>query len=517
MFTEIKGLTEECGVFGIWGHKEAASLAYIGLHTLQHRGQEGAGIVVKKEDEKGNSCLHQHRGLGLAAEIFSKDTLEGLRGTAAIGHVRYTTSGGRNEIANVQPFLFRFAESSFSLAHNGNIINAETLKKELEQSGSIFQSSSDTELLAHLITRSKKDTLKEKVKEALNIVKGGFAFVIFTENELIAALDTNGFRPLSIGKIVPAAGVIESENINSSYSNTNNIKNISYVVASETCVFDTIGAEFVRDVCPGEIIIINDNGITIEKYNEDTNLAVCAMEFIYFARPDSNIYGVNVHTARKEMGKTLAKETQALSENLNITPLIFSGANSNSADLVIGVPDSGISSAIGYSEFAGIPYELGLIKNRYVGRTFIQPSKELREQGVRMKLSAVRSIVEGKKVVVIDDSIVRGITSKRIVKLLREAGALEVHFKVASPPLIYPCFYGIDIQTTRELIAFENSVNQIREFISADSLQFLSLEGMINSINLPVEGKYKGLCVAYFNGDYPTGLYDYQKELQKII
>jgi len=468
MFTEIKGLVEECGVFGIWGHKEATSLAYIGLHTLQHRGQEGAGIVAKTENG-----LTNHKGLGLASEVFDKDILENLRGDAAIGHVRYATCGGRNEMANVQPFLFNFTNSSLALAHNGNIINASTLKKELEQNGSIFHSSSDTEILAHLLTKSSKETLKEKMKEALNKIKGGFAFIILTENEMIAALDPNGFRPLSIGKM-----------------------GRSYIVASETCVFDTIGADFVKDVLPGEIVIINDDGIEIEKYTENTDLAVCSMEFVYFARPDSSIHSVNVHSTRKEMGRTLARECEI------------------NADLVIGVPDSGISSAIGYAEETGIPYELGLIKNRYVGRTFIQPSKELREQGVRMKLSAVRSIVNGKKVVVVDDSIVRGITSKRIVQLLREAGAKEVHFKVSSPPLKYPCFYGIDIQTTKELIAFENSTEEICKFIGADSLQFLTLDGMINSINLPIDNKYKGLCVAYFNGDYPTGLYDYEQEMR---
>ena len=469
MFNEIKGLNEECGVFGIWGHEEAAALTYIGLHTLQHRGQEGAGIVTKTENG-----LLQHRGLGLASEVFNKDILKNLKGNAGIGHVRYTTSGGKNEIANVQPFLFRFMESSLALAHNGNLTNAQTLKKELEEGGSIFHSSSDTEILAHLIMKSKKNSLTEKMKEALNKIRGGFAFTVLTENELIVALDPNGFRPLAIGKLGE-----------------------SYVIASETCVFDTIGAEFVRDVRPGEIITINSTGMRIENYTTKTNLAICAMEFIYFARPDSSIYGVNIHTARKEMGRDLAKEDKI-----------------DNYDLVIGVPDSGISAALGFAEEAKIPYELGLIKNRYVARTFIAPSKELREQGVKMKLSAVGSIVKGKKVVVVDDSIVRGITSARIVNLLREAGALEVHFKVASPPLKYPCFYGIDIQTTRELIAFSNTIEEIRQFIKADSLQFLTLEGMINAINLPVENEYKGLCTAYFNGDYPTNLYDYQKEME---
>ncbi|MCL1935703.1 MAG: amidophosphoribosyltransferase [Defluviitaleaceae bacterium] len=467
MFGEIKGLNEECGIVGIWGHKEAASLAYIALHTLQHRGQEGAGIVVKS----GNKLI-QHRGLGLVSEVFSKEKIDKLEGNSAIGHVRYTTAG-HNEIANVQPFLFHFAHGSLAMCHNGNLINATTLRKQLEEEGSIFHSSSDTEVLAHLITKSNKKTLIEKIKEAFSMLKGGFAFIVFTQNEMIAALDPNGFRPLSIGKLRD-----------------------SYIIASETCVFDTIGADFIRDVSPGEIVIINNDGIKIERYTNDTELAICSMEFIYFARPDSNIYGVNIHTARKNMGKALAKEEKI------------------KADVVCGVPDSGISAAIGYAEESKIPYEIGLIKNRYVARTFIQPSNELREQGVKMKLSAVRGVVEGKSVVVVDDSIVRGITSKRIVNLLREAGAKEVHFKVSSPPLMYPCFYGIDIQTTRELIAYDHSIEEIRELIGADSLQFISQDGLINSINLPFSNKYKGLCMAYFNGDYPTALYDYEKEMK---
>lgn len=466
MFGEIKGLNEECGIVGIWDHEEAASLAYVGLHTLQHRGQEGAGIVVKNKSE-----LTQHKGLGLASEVFSKDILSEMIGTSAIGHVRYTTTGS-NILANVQPFLFHFSHGSMALCHNGNITNAKTLRKNLEQNGSIFHSSSDTEVLAHLITKSNKNTLVDKIKDAFNKIKGGFAFIIFTDEQMIAAMDPNGFRPLSIGKLGK-----------------------SYIVASETCVFDTMGADFVKDVKPGELVIIDDTGISYDKYTEDTNLAVCSMEFIYFARPDSNIHGVNVHKARKSMGKVLATEF----------PI--------KADVVCGVPDSGISAAIGYAEESGIPYEIGLIKNRYVARTFIQPSQALREQGVKMKLSAVRGVVSGKSVIVVDDSIVRGTTSKRIVQLLREAGAAEVHFKVSSPPLIYPCFYGIDIQTTRELIAYEKSIEEIKDFIGADSLGFISQQGLINAVNMPVQGKYRGLCMAYFNGDYPTDLYDYEEEM----
>lgn len=466
MLTEIKGLNEECGVFGVWGHKEAAQLAYYGLHSLQHRGQEGAGIVVKNDQ-----TLKGHKGMGLIAEVFSNGELETLEGDAAIGHVRYSTAGG-NVINNVQPFLFHFHNHSLALAHNGNLINSRSLRKELEEQGSIFQTTSDSEVLAHLIKRNNGRELIDSLKESLNQVKGGFAYLLLTENEMIAALDPNGFRPLSIGKLGDA-----------------------YIVASETCAFDVIGATFIRDVEPGEIVIINDEGIHTDRFTDDVNPALCSMEYIYFARPDSNIAGVNVHTARKNMGKLLAKE--ALIE----------------ADVVTGVPDSSISAAIGYAEASGIPYELGLIKNRYVARTFIQPTQELREQGVKMKLSAVRGVVEGKRVVMIDDSIVRGTTSRRIVRLLREAGATEVHVRIASPPLKYPCFYGIDIQTKKELIAAKHSVEEIREIIGADSLEFLSEEGLIDAIGRPYEGKYGGLCMAYFNGDYPTELYDYEEEL----
>jgi amidophosphoribosyltransferase len=470
MLAEIKGLHEECGVFGIWGHKDAAQITYYGLHSLQHRGQEGAGIIVKDGER-----LKGHRGLGLISEAFGNGELNKLSGNAAIGHVRYATSGG-GEIANVQPLLFHFHDHSMALAHNGNLINAGMLRRELEEEGSIFQTSSDTEVLVHLIKRHAKETLIDSVKDALNKVKGAFAYLLLTENEMIVALDPNGFRPLSIGKMGDA-----------------------YVVASETCAFDVVGATYIRDVEPGELLIINDEGIHIDKFTDDIEHAICSMEYIYFARPDSNIAGINVHTARKNMGKLLAEEA----------PI--------EADVVTGVPDSSISAAIGYAEATGIPYELGLIKNRYVGRTFIQPSQELREQGVKMKLSAVRKVVEGKRVVMIDDSIVRGTTSRRIVRLLREAGAAEVHVRIASPPLKYPCFYGIDIQTRKELIASKHSVEEIRQIIGADSLTFLSEEGLVEAIGRPYEGKYGGLCMAYFNGDYPTALYDYEQEFLATV
>ncbi|MDR0921533.1 MAG: amidophosphoribosyltransferase [Lactobacillales bacterium] len=472
MSYEIKSLNEECGLFGIWGHPDASRVTYFGLHSLQHRGQEGAGIL-----SNDNGTLKSYRDLGLLSEVFkNEEILKRLTGTAAIGHVRYATSGN-GSIDNIQPFHFKFYDGSFGLAHNGNLTNNKTLRRELEEDGAIFHSNSDTEVLMHLIRRSKKEDIFEKIKEALNTVKGGFAYLLLTENELIAALDPNGFRPLAIGQM----------------------KNGAYVVASETCALEVVGAEFVRDVQPGEMIIINDDGFRVEKYTNDTQLAICSMEFIYFARPDSTIAGVNVHTARKNMGRRLALE------------------NPIDADIVVGVPNSSLSAASGYAEASGLPYELGLVKNQYVQRTFIQPTQELREQGVRMKLSAVRGVVEGKRVVMVDDSIVRGTTSRRIVNLLKEAGAKEVHVVISSPPLKYPCFYGIDIQTRKELIAANHSVQEIKKIIGADSLYFLSEQGLIDAIGLKNDAPYNGLCMAYFNGDYPTPLYDYEEDYLRSL
>ena len=466
MFNEVKSLNEECGVFGVWGHPDAARVTYFGLHSLQHRGQEGAGIVTNDAGK-----LNGHRDLGLLAEVFSDErVLQRLTGDAAIGHVRYATAGN-GSVDNIQPFLFKFFDQQIGLAHNGNLTNAKSLRKSLEKAGAIFHSNSDTEILMHLIRRSEEPLFMDRVKEALNQVKGGFAYLLLTENAMIAALDPNGFRPLSIGKMVNGA----------------------YVVASETCALEVIGAEFIRDVRPGEVVIIDDAGIQIEQYTQEVQPAICSMEFIYFARPDSNIAGVNVHRARKNMGRRLAQEA----------PI--------EADMVIGVPNSSLSAASGYAEASGIPYELGLVKNQYIARTFIQPTQELREQGVRMKLSAVRGVVEGKRVILVDDSIVRGTTSRRIVQLLKEAGAKEVHVRIGSPPLRYPCFYGIDIQTRKELIAAKYTEPEICEKIEADSLAFLSEDGLIEAIGLDFDAPYSGLCMAYFNGDYPTPLYDYEE------
>lgn len=469
---EVKSLNEECGVFGIWGHPQAAQVTYFGLHSLQHRGQEGAGIVT---NDKGK--LLQHRNTGLLSEVFKNPAdLEKLTGTAAIGHVRYATAGSAS-INNIQPFLYNFTDEQFGLCHNGNLTNAVSLKKELEDQGAIFNASSDTEILMHLIRRSHNPEFIGKVKEALNTVKGGFAYLLMTEDKLIAALDPNGFRPLSIGQMANGA----------------------WVVSSETCAFEVVGAKWVRNVKPGELVIIDDNGIQYDTYTNDTQLAICSMEYIYFARPDSDIYGVNVHTARKNMGKRLAQEFQ------------------HEADIVVGVPNSSLSAAMGFAEESGLPNEMGLVKNQYTQRTFIQPTQELREQGVRMKLSAVSGVVKGKRVVMVDDSIVRGTTSRRIVRLLREAGATEVHVAIGSPELKYPCFYGIDIQNRRELISANHTKDEVCEIIGADSLTYLSIDGLIESIGLDTDAPNGGLCVAYFDGKYPTPLYDYEGPYLKSL
>lgn len=465
MLAELKGLNEECGVFGIWGHEDAAQITYYGLHSLQHRGQEGAGIVEMNDDQL--TCV---KGEGLVTEVFTTEKMKNLNGRAAIGHVRYATAGGGG-YENVQPLLFNFQSGAMALAHNGNLVNANQLKSQLEAQGSIFQTSSDTEVLAHLIRRGGFATHKNRLKNALSMLKGAYAFLIMTETEMMVALDPHGLRPLSIGKLGDA-----------------------YVVASETCALDIVGAKFVRDVEPGELVVINDEGISSEYFSMSSQRAMCTMEYIYFARPDSNIEGINVHTARKNLGKQLAKEVTI------------------EADVVTGVPDSSISVAIGYAEATGMPYELGLIKNRYVGRTFIQPSQSLREQGVKMKLSAVRGVVDGKRVVMVDDSIVRGTTSKRIVTMLKEAGAKEVHVLISSPPIKNPCFYGIDTSTTSELIASENSVEEIRQLIGADSLTFLSVEGTVEGIGRSFDGETHGACMACFTGNYPTEIYEETRE-----
>jgi amidophosphoribosyltransferase len=459
-------LREECGVFGVFGHPDAAHLAYYGLHALQHRGQESAGICVSDGTE-----FHYHRDMGLVKEIFNTEIMSGLQGAMGIAHVRYSTSG-ESKIANAQPLVFKYREGDLAIATNGNLVNAVELRKRLERQGSIFQTSSDTEVVAHLIARSQHDDIVDAVREALQQVDGAYAFLFLTRDKLIAANDPHGLRPFVLGKLGDA-----------------------YVFASETCAFDAIGAEYVRDIQPGELLVmeLGKQELRTERFAEEKRRAVCAMEYIYFARPDSDIDSVNIHSARKRMGRQLAMEAFI------------------DADVVTGVPDSSISAAIGYAEQTGIPYELGLIKNRYMGRTFIQPSQALREQGVKMKLSAVRKVVEGKRVVMIDDSIVRGTTSLRIVNLLREAGAKEVHVRISSPPFMNPCFYGIDTPNRQELIAAQKSVEEIRQAINADSLHFLSHDGLLAAIGRGDEREFnRGMCTACFDNRYPTELYDHR-------
>ncbi|NWO12483.1 amidophosphoribosyltransferase [Virgibacillus sp.] len=458
MHAEDKGIREECGVFGIWGHEKAAELTYYGLHSMQHRGQEGAGIVVSDGQQ-----LKVHKDVGLVNDVFKHADFSMLQGDVAIGHVRYSTQGAKT-VENVQPLLFHSQKGSMALAHNGNLMNAYALRAELEEEGSILQTSSDTEVLAHLIKRNGNQVSEVSITEALNQVKGAYAYLILTEKQLFVALDPHGIRPLSIGRLGDA-----------------------YVVASETCAFGQIGATFEREVLPGELITIDDHGLTSTRFAMREQRKMCAMEYVYLSRPDSDVNLVNVHASRKNMGRELAKEAPA------------------DADIVVGVPDSSTSAAIGYAEESGLPYEVGIIKNRYVGRTFIQPSQELREQGVKLKLSPVRSIIEGKRVVMIDDSIVRGTTSKRIVHMLKEAGAKEVHVRIASPSIQHPCYYGIDMSTRKELIAANYEQDKIREIIGGDSLAYLSEAGMEKAI-LKDKTIHQGVCTACMTGKYPLSM-----------
>ena len=458
-----RGLHEECGVFGVYGIDNASELIYFGLHALQHRGQEGCGIV-----SVDNGTLSRVKGEGLVSEIFNQEKLSTLKGTSGIGHVRYATSGGGG-IENVQPFLFRHHGGDFALAHNGNLVNSNELRKYLGDNGSIFQSTSDSEVLAHLIKKDSVETSRiDVIIRALNMLEGAFAFLIITKDRLYACRDKYGLRPLSIGSL-----------------------NGGYVVASETCALDIVGATFVRDLNPGEVVAIDSEGIHSYDYSMYKHHHMCAMEYIYFSRPDSDIEGMNVHAFRKEAGRVLYREAPV------------------DADIVVGVPDSSLSAAIGYAEESHIPYEMGLVKNKYVGRSFIEPSQEMRERAVRMKLSPVRSIVNGKKVVLIDDSIVRGTTSKKIIKQLRLAGAKEIHMRIASPQIISPCFYGVDISTYDELISAHHSIEEVRQIIGADSLAFLSEKSLFEI------SKRHELCTACFTGKYPTELYSSIEDANK--
>jgi len=450
------GFHEECAVFGISGSKEAANLTYLGLYALQHRGQEGSGIVSSDGER-----FYQQKGLGLVADIYSKKTLRELPGSKAIGHNRYSTAGS-GQLHNVQPLSVNFAFGNLALAHNGNLINAGVLRGELEAYGAIFQSDSDSEVIIHLIAHSKGDTIVNRVIDALSLVRGAFSLVLLTDDHLIAARDPFGFRPLCLGR----------------YKG-------SWVVASETCAFDLIDAKFVREVEPGEIVVIQDSELTSYHPFLERSRAQCVFEYVYFARPDSKIFGPNaVYPVRKAFGRQLAKECPA------------------DADLVIPVPDSGVPAALGYAEGMGIPFEIGLTRNHYVGRTFIEPQQAIRHFGVKLKLNPVPDVLEGKRIVVVDDSIVRGTTSRKIVKMLRQAGAREIHMRISSPPVIAPCFYGIDTPTQKELIGSKFNIEEVRRYVTADSLGYLSLEGMLAM----APGFSHHYCNACFTDNYPITL-----------
>ncbi len=444
---------EECGIFGIYNHPEASNLTYLGLYALQHRGQESCGIV--SSDGLG---LHAHKSMGLVADVFgNQEIFKSLPGKAAIGHVRYSTTGS-SVIKNVQPIMVDYSRGSIAVAHNGNLVNAQIIKDELEAWGSIFQTTMDTEIIVHLLASSKANSLVERLGEALNRIKGAYCLLFITETRMIAARDPHGFRPLCLGKLGDA-----------------------YVVASESCALDLIEADFIREIEPGEIIEIDKNGMTSHFPLKKAEPAPCIFEFVYFARPDSFIFGKNVYQVRKELGRELAREHKI------------------EADVVIPVPDSGVPAAMGYAEESGIRFELGLIRNHYVGRTFIEPRQSIRHFGVKIKLNPVREVLKGKRVIVIDDSIVRGTTSRKIVKMVRNAGAKEAHVLISSPPTSYPCYYGIDTPTRKELISTSHTIDEITRYITADSLGYLSREGLLTAVG-GNDGTY---CRACFSGDYP--------------
>ncbi|WP_078410064.1 amidophosphoribosyltransferase [Priestia abyssalis] len=457
MSSEMK---EKCGVFGVFNHPKAADLTYYGLHALQHRGQESAGIVVSD----GKTFRH-HRGMGLVTQVFSRDILDGLSGNMAIGHVRYSTSG-ESLLQNAQPLVFQYSGGDLAVAHNGNLVNARIERNVLQQQGSIFQTTTDTEVIAHFIARSSKNRFEEAAPDILTRLDGSFALLVMTEKQMLIALDRHGLRPLSLGRIGEAV-----------------------VAASETCALNAVDAKFWRDVEPGEWLLVDENGIQTGRFAPKSDLSLCSFEFVYFARPDSVIQGRSVLSIRKELGQILAKE------------------HPTQADVVVAVPESSVPAAIGFAQQSGIPYEMGLIKNPYAGRSFIEPTQELRELAVRLKLSAVQEILEGKRVVLVDDSIVRGTTSKRIVQLIRQAGAKEVHVRISSPMVRNPCFYGIDMPTKEEL--FANRLEHERamgEAIGADTLAFLSTEGLLEAVDVNL-AETSNRCIACFSGAYPTKLY----------
>ena len=454
MFDKFK---DECGVFGIFGHPEAANLSYLGLYALQHRGQEGCGISAAD-----GSNIRTHVGGGLVADVFKDNKIfNNLPGQAAIGHVRYSTAGG-DSLKNCQPITVNYSRGSIAVAHNGNLVNAQEVRCELEKNGSIFSTTADTEVIVHLLARSQADALADRMAEALRAVRGAYSLVFLTETRMVAVRDPSGFRPLVLGKVDGA-----------------------YVVASETCALDLIDAEYIREIEPGEMIVFDKDGMTSMHPFEEQKISQCVFELIYFARPDSTVFSQQVYEKRKDFGRRLARE------------------HAVEADIVIPVPDSGVPAAIGYAEESGLPFQMGLIRNHYIGRTFIEPQQSIRHFGVKIKLNAIRDVFAGKRVVVVDDSIVRGTTSRKIIKMIRNAGAKEVHMRVSAPPTSFPCYYGIDTPTRKELIASSHSMDEICKYITADTLGYLSIDGMRQVVGVE-DGTCGDFCDACFNGDYPV-------------
>ncbi|MFN2549746.1 MAG: amidophosphoribosyltransferase [Myxococcales bacterium] len=443
---------DECGVFGIFGHPEAANLSYLGIHALQHRGQESAGIAAWDGRE-----IHLHKAMGLVADIFDQQAIASLPGTSAIGHTRYSTAG-QSVLANAQPMVARTTAGQIAVAHNGNLVNADELREELASRGALFQGSSDTEVVVHLLAHQTQGTIEERIRGALSTVRGAYSLLFLTEKGVVAVRDPLGFRPLVLGKL----------------------RNGATVFASETCALDLIEAEYIREIEPGEMVVVDDRGLRTIQSLPKQRSGRCIFELIYFARPDSQVFGRSVYATRKALGKQLAREAPV------------------EADVVIPVPDSGVAAALGYSEQSGIPYDLGLIRSHYVGRTFIEPSQSIRHFGVKLKLNPVPGVVRGKRVVVVDDSIVRGTTSRKIVKMIRDAGAREVHLRISAPPTRWPCYYGIDTPVRSELIAASHTEAEIAKYITADSLGYLSQKGMHEA----AQAEPRSFCDACFTGEY---------------
>ncbi len=456
---------DECGVVGIFDHPEAANLAYLGLYSLQHRGQESAGIVSSHEGK-----LHLEVGMGKVADVFNDDRLQRLNGHMALGHNRYSTAGD-SAVHNAQPCLINYSEGSLALAHNGNLVNANSIRKELVSTGAIFTSTNDSEVVVHLMAQAKDESFADRAATALKQVKGAYSLLLMTEDELVAARDPHGFRPLCLGKL-----------------------DGSYIVASESCVFDLIEGEFIREIEPGELLLINKDGLTSYFPFQKTPTKQCVFEHIYFSRPDSFLFNQSVYESRKAMGRALAQEYPA------------------DVDLIVPVPDSGVISALGFSEESGIPFDMGLIRNHYVGRTFIEPQSQIRHFGVKVKLNAVKPVIEGKRVAIIDDSIVRGTTSRKIVKMIREAGAKEVHLRISSPPILHSCFYGIDTPNRDELLASKYDLEGIKNFLDADSVHYIGIEKLLSVFS----DHRDNFCTACFDGNYPVKIEDNKPDVEQL-